>query len=115
MPKHLRVFISSPGDVPDERLRADLIVDKVAQDFSRFFTFESFRWEHEPMLASGHFQDAVDPPSHADIVILSTPEQKCIGLPEQKCISDARKKAPELGAFSSGIKLRLDCLPMCPS
>ncbi|HEU0151373.1 MAG TPA: hypothetical protein VFR21_31475, partial [Bradyrhizobium sp.] len=25
------------------------------------------------------------------------------------------QKSPELGAFSSGIKLRLDCLPMCPS
>jgi hypothetical protein len=27
-------------------------------------------WEHEPMLASGHFQDAVEPPSKFDIVIL---------------------------------------------
>jgi hypothetical protein len=35
---------------------------------------------------------------------LSTPGQKCIGWPEQKYISDAGKKAPELGAFSSGIK-----------
>jgi hypothetical protein len=32
---------------------------------------------------------------------LSTPQQKCIGWPEQKYISDAGKKAPELGAFSS--------------
>ena len=33
-------------------------------------------------------------------VLVSTPEQKCIGWPEQKYISDAGKKAPELGAFS---------------
>jgi WD40 repeat protein len=70
MPQRLRVFISSPGDVPDERLRADLVIDKLAQDYSRFFTIESYRWEHEPMLASGHFQDAIDPPSVFDIVVL---------------------------------------------
>jgi WD40 repeat protein len=70
MPQRLRVFISSPGDVPDERLRADLVIDKLAQDYSRFFVLESYRWEHEPMLASGHFQDAIDPPSAFDIVIL---------------------------------------------
>jgi hypothetical protein len=33
---------------------------------------------------------------------MSTPLKKCIGSPEQKYISDAGKKAPELGAFSSG-------------
>ena len=48
-------------------------------------------------------------------VSLSTPEQKCIGWPEQKCIKDAGKKAPELGAFSSGIRLGSDCPPACPS
>lgn len=83
MPQRLRVFISSPGDVPDERLRADLVVDKVAQDFSRFFTFETYRWEHEPMLASGHFQDAIDPPSKADIVILILWSRLGTPLPER--------------------------------
>src|SRR5215510_10487003 len=70
MLQRLRIFVSSPGDVPDERLRAELIIDKLAQDYSRFFTIETYRWEHEPMLASGHFQDAIDPPSRFDIVIL---------------------------------------------
>jgi hypothetical protein len=42
---------------------------------------------------------------------LSTPEQKCIGWPEQKYINNAGKKAPELGAFSSGIKPAWDYSP----
>ena len=42
---------------------------------------------------------------------LSTPEQKCIGLPEQKYINDASKKAPETGAFCSGIRLGSDYPP----
>ena len=70
MSQRLRIFISSPGDVPDERLRADLVIDKLTQDYSRYFTIESYRWEHEPMLASGHFQDAIEPPSASDIVLL---------------------------------------------
>jgi len=70
MTQRVRIFISSPGDVPDERLRADLIIDKLSQDYSRFFTIESYRWEHEAMLASKHFQDAIEPPSAFDIVVL---------------------------------------------
>jgi WD40 repeat protein len=70
MAQRLRIFISSPGDVPDERLRADLVIDKLAQDYSRFFAIDGYRWEHEPMLASGHFQDAVEPPSKFDIVVM---------------------------------------------
>jgi len=34
MPQRLRIFVSSPTDVPDERLRADLIVDKLSQDYA---------------------------------------------------------------------------------
>ncbi len=70
MAQRLRIFISSPADVPNERLRADLIIDKLSQDYSRFFTIESYRWEHEAMLASKHFQDAIEPPSAFDIVVL---------------------------------------------
>jgi hypothetical protein len=36
MPQRLGVFVSSPEDVPDELLRADLVIDKLSQDNSRF-------------------------------------------------------------------------------
>ena len=42
MSQRLRIFVSSPTDVPSERLRADLIVDKLAQEYSRFFAIESY-------------------------------------------------------------------------
>jgi WD40 repeat protein len=83
MPHRLRIFVSSPADVPDERLRADLIVDKLSQDYRRFFTIESYRWEHEPMLASGHFQDAIEPPSAFDIVVLILWSRLGTPLPER--------------------------------
>src|SRR5580658_4867214 len=83
MPQRLRVFVSSPGDVLEERLRADIIVDKLAQDYSRFFAIESYRWEYEPMLASGHFQDAIEPPSAFDIVVLILWSRLGTTLPEK--------------------------------
>jgi hypothetical protein len=69
--------------VPDERLRADLIVDKLSQDYSRFFTIESYRWEHEAMLASKTFQDAIEPPSAFDIVVLVLWSRLGTPLPER--------------------------------
>src|SRR6516162_6274890 len=83
MAQVLRIFVSSPGDVLDERLRADLIVDKLSQDYSRFFTIESYRWEHEAMLASKHFQDAIEPPSAFDIVVLILWSRLGTPLPEK--------------------------------
>jgi WD40 repeat protein len=83
MRQRLRIFISSPADVPDERLRADLIIEKLSQDYSRFFAVESYRWEYEPMLASGHFQDALQPPSAFDIVVLILWSRLGTPLPEK--------------------------------
>ena len=83
MAQRLRIFVSSPNDVPDERLRADLIIDKVSQDYSRFFAIESYRWEHEALLASKHFQDAIELPSAFDIVVLILWSRLGTPLPER--------------------------------
>ena len=83
MTQRLRIFVSSPSDVPNERLRASLIVDKLSQDYGRFFTIETYRWEHEAMLASKHFQDAIEPPSTFDIVVLILWSRLGTSLPEK--------------------------------
>ncbi len=100
MPQRLRIFVSSPGDVQKERLRASLIVDKLAQDYGRFFAIEAYLWEHEPMLSSAHFQDAIEPPNAFDIVVLilwsrlGTPLPEKTGLREYRGIDD---RAPVTG------------------
>src|SRR5262249_2677736 len=100
MSRPLRIFISSPGDVPDERLRAALVIDKLAQEFRRWLAFEVIRWEHEPLIASGHFQDALDPPSAADIVILILWSRLGTPLPEKTSVREYRRidgRAPVTG------------------
>jgi WD40 repeat protein len=90
MPQSLRIFVSSPADVPEERLRADLIVDKLSQEYGRFFTIESYRWEHEAMLASKHFQDAIEPPSAFEIVVLILWSRLGTPLPEKTATREYR-------------------------
>ena len=83
MRRPLRIFISSPGDVQEERLRAHLVVQKLARDYGRFFRIEPYLWEYEPMLASGHFQDAIEPPSQSDIMVLVVYSRLGTALPER--------------------------------
>src|ERR1700679_1173294 len=73
MPARLRLFISSPGDVFKERVRVELVVDRLGQDYRRHFTLETYRWEYEPMLATGHFQDSIEPPSAFALVARDSP------------------------------------------
>ncbi len=70
MPDTLQLFISTPGDVIPERRRAQLVIEKLAKTYARFFRIEPILWELETMLASGHFQDQITPPSETDIVVL---------------------------------------------
>lgn len=90
MSQRLRIFISSPGDVQEERLRAHLVVQKLARDYARFFRVEAYLWEHEPMLASGHFQDAIELPSASDIMVLVVYSRLGTPLPERSAAREYR-------------------------
>ena len=90
MSPRLRIFISSPGDVQEERLRAHLVVQKLARDYARFFRIEAYLWEHEPMLASGHFQDAIELPSASDIMVLVVYSRLGTPLPERSVTREYR-------------------------
>src|SRR4051812_21948798 len=83
MAKLLRIFISSPRDVVPERRRAALVIEKLAKDYARFFQVKAYLWETEPMLASGHFQDAILPPRDADILVLILWARLGTPLPER--------------------------------
>src|SRR3954453_15801911 len=90
MTTRLRIFISSPGDVQEERLRAHLVIQKLARDYRRFFQIEAYLWEHEPMLASGHFQDAIEVPSASDLVLLIVYSGLGTALPERSATREYR-------------------------
>ena len=68
-PKRLRIFISSPGDVGEERVIAGRVIARLAGEFGQFLTLEPILWEHEPLRATAHFADEIVLPSKTDIVV----------------------------------------------
>src|SRR5271163_3928904 len=93
--RQIRIFISSPDDVADERRRAAIVINRLAHEFLRFFELTAVLWEYEPMLASGHFQDAIVRPSDADIVVILLWSRLGTPLPERYQGIDGR--APVTG------------------
>ena len=90
MKRSLRIFVSSPGDVKATREIAALTVERLAQDYARFFNIEPYLWEYEAMIASGHFQDSIEPPSAFDIVVLILWSRLGTRLPERTALREYR-------------------------
>ena len=63
----IRIFISSPGDVADERQRALAVVERLQQEFSETLSLEPLLWEQEPLLATADFQSQIRSPADFDI------------------------------------------------
>jgi hypothetical protein len=80
----LRIFISSPSDVRPERLIAERVVKRLAREFAYHFAVEPMLWEHEPLLATQHFQDLIVPPHQTDIVVTILWSRLGVPLPVEK-------------------------------
>src|SRR5262249_58603038 len=79
---------------------ADPTSNNLAEHYSRFSSMEIYRWEHEPMLAAGHFQDAIELPSTFDIVVLILWSRLGTKLPEKTALREYRgidDRAPVTG------------------
>ena len=79
-PRHFRIFLSSPGDVADERGLAMNVIDQLPYDppFSNRVTLQVVAWDRPragvPMLVTMTPQEAIDQellqPSQCDIVVV---------------------------------------------
>jgi tetratricopeptide (TPR) repeat protein len=65
----IRIFISSPGDVFEERTLAQRVIERVQAEFAGRAVLEPVFWEHEPLLATDTFQTQITRPSDADIMV----------------------------------------------
>ncbi|HUG97622.1 MAG TPA: tetratricopeptide repeat protein [Gammaproteobacteria bacterium] len=65
----IRIFISSPGDVFEERTLAQRVIERVQAEFAGRAVLEPVFWEHEPLLATDTFQTQITKPSDADIMV----------------------------------------------
>lgn len=63
----VRIFISSPGDVAEERQCALAVVQRLQEEFSDTLVLEPLLWEQEPLLATADFQSQIRSPADFDI------------------------------------------------
>ncbi len=65
----LRVFISSPGDVAEERALAARVFRRLGTEFADAVALDVVLWEHEPLFAHAGFQEQIPLPSECDLVV----------------------------------------------
>ena len=65
----LRIFLSSPGDVAEERALAEIVFRRLADEVGDAAQLELVIWEHEPLFAHTGFQQQIDRPSQCDLVV----------------------------------------------
>src|SRR5438270_7054475 len=94
-PTPLRVFISSPGDVGEERVIAARVLQRLRGEFARAAQIEPYFWEHEPLRATGDFQAEILPPSQCDVDVCILWSRLGTRLP-------AHYRRPDGSAFDSG-------------
>ncbi len=65
----LSVFISSPGDVAEERALAGRVFRRLASEFADALVLTTILWEHEPLFAHSGFQEQIPRPSQCNLVV----------------------------------------------
>lgn len=68
--KKLRIFVSSPGDVVEERVVTRRVLERVSAVYGDRIEIEPVFWEHEPLRASGSFQEQIPQPADCDVVLM---------------------------------------------
>lgn len=58
--KTIRIFISSPGDVQQERKIAYKVITELNKQFSKYLHIEVLMWENFPLTAESTFQEGID-------------------------------------------------------
>ncbi|MFH1139069.1 MAG: tetratricopeptide repeat protein [Pseudomonadota bacterium] len=68
-PLSLKIFVSSPGDVQEERVVAQQIIERLAKQYAGDVDLQAVFWEHEPLEAHQGFQENLPLPSETDLVV----------------------------------------------
>jgi tetratricopeptide (TPR) repeat protein len=81
--KTLRFFVSSPGDVGEERSIAGRVIERLQSEYVGRVVLEPVLWEHEPLVATSTFQHQIVKPSATDVVVAILWSRLGTKLPEE--------------------------------
>src|ERR1700678_4532864 len=65
----VKIFLSSPGDVAEERALAEIVFRRIGEEFADILQLSLVIWEHEPLFAHTGFQQQIERPSQCDLVV----------------------------------------------
>jgi tetratricopeptide (TPR) repeat protein len=65
----LKIFLSSPGDVAEERALAEFVFRRIADEVAHAVRLTFVIWEHEPLFGHTGFQQQLERPSQSDLVV----------------------------------------------
>lgn len=97
----ISVFVSSPGDVAEERALAARVLGRLEKEFAGQVALNPVFWEHEPLTASATFQDQLIRPSQTDIVVCILWSRLGTRLPAQYTREDGSR-------FESGTEFEFE-------
>jgi tetratricopeptide (TPR) repeat protein len=66
----LKIFLSSPGDVAEERALAEFVFRRLADEVADAVRLQFVIWEHEPIFGHTGFQQQIERPSQSDLVVI---------------------------------------------
>jgi tetratricopeptide (TPR) repeat protein len=64
-----KIFLSSPGDVAEERALAEFVFRRLADEIADIAQLSFLIWEHEPLFGHTGFQQQIERPSQSDLVV----------------------------------------------
>lgn len=97
----LSIFVSSPGDVAQERALAEGVIERLQGEFASRVRLEPIFWEHEPLLATDSFQDQIVRPSETDITVCILWSRLGTRLPD-------RFRRPDGSRYASGTEFEFE-------
>lgn len=65
----LRIFISSPGDVADERQIAGAVIERLQGKYWSFVRLDDVFWEQKVIRSTAHYQDELANPGECEMVV----------------------------------------------
>jgi tetratricopeptide (TPR) repeat protein len=106
--ERLRIFISSPGDVAEERVIANNLVRRLADEYAQRLWIEPVFWEHEPLLATETFQSQIPPPRDCDVAVCILWSRIGTRLPADITRQEDSRFGPAGSRYASGTEYEFE-------
>ncbi|HEV3121368.1 MAG TPA: ATP-binding protein, partial [Isosphaeraceae bacterium] len=97
----LTIFVSSPGDVPEERAQTAAVIDRLQREVRNHTWLQAYFWEDEPLQAALDFQTQIVLPSATDIAVFILWARLGTRLPP-------RLARPDGSPYSSGTEFEFE-------